>query len=266
MVKHRYRHTRHNTSIMAKDMKQILSLIMINNNRSAYIREAIDSVVRQSDERWELIILDDGSTDYSRQIIEEYKDYANIKVIYHDKRQGIAKSRIEAVSLASGDIIGLIDSDDKLDKEAVNTMLKAHIENENGLIYSQMVICDQYLQPKNKNANRQIKNNLIDNAISHFITFKKKTYEKIGGYDKLFNKCAEDKDLFYRMEEATDPLFIDKILYYYRMNPTSSSSYGYKRFRGRVLYLLAKYRAFRRRKRNSSPKAIKFSEIFHKKQ
>ncbi len=242
-----------------------ISLIMINLNRSEYIAEAIESVLKQTNNNWELIIVDDASSDDSLNIIKKYLDNNKIKLIVNNKHLGIVYSRRKAIENSSSEIIGIIDSDDVLDREAVETMLWQYNINNSGLIYSQMIICDKKLRQISKGTNRQIplgSSNLIQNCISHFFTFKKTDYMKVGGYDYFFNRCSEDKDLFYKLEEVTEPLFIDKTLYYYRMNPSSVSSYGFKKFRGRLLYFIAKLNAYTRRKINNSPKKIKFMELF----
>lgn len=241
-----------------------ISITMINFNRSAYIAEAINSVLNQTDENWELIIIDDASTDNSVKIIEKYLTNKKIKLTINKKHLGIVHSRIESIKRCENNIIGILDSDDVLCKEAVRIMLEKHNENKNGLIYSQMMICDKNLKPLSIGSNKQISstsNNLIQNCISHFITFKKSSYEETNGYDVFFNRCAEDKDIFYKLEEVTEPLFVEEILYYYRMNPSSVSSYGIKKILGRILYLIAKYKAYVRRSKNNSKKNIKLIEI-----
>jgi glycosyltransferase involved in cell wall biosynthesis len=241
-----------------------ISLIMINHNRSEYIEEAIASVINQTSPNWELIIIDDASSDNSVEIIKKYLDNKKIKLSINNHHEGIVYCRIRAIENSQNEIIGIIDSDDVLDKNAVKIMTEQHQKNRNGLIYSQMMVCDKDLKQTSVGTNKQIlpnSSNLIENCISHFVTFKKSDYKKINGYDPLFNSCAEDKDLFYKLEEVTDPLFVNEILYYYRMNPLSVSSYGTKKLIGRILYFLAKFKAYQRRIKNNSPKKIKFIEL-----
>lgn len=237
---------------------------MVNFNRSQYIEEAIISVINQTNKNWELIIVDDASTDNSINIIKKYLNNKKIKLIKNKRNVGIVYSRITSINESCGEIIGILDSDDVLSKDAVEIMIGEHEKNINGLIYSQMMICDKDLKPISIGTNRQISansNNLIQNCISHFITFKKNCYKQTDGYDKFFNKCAEDKDIFYKLEEVTDPLFVNRILYYYRMNPSSVSSYGIKKILGRMLYLIAKYKAYKRRLKNKSTKRVKLIKI-----
>ena len=244
--------------------KSAISLIMINYNRAAYLPAALDSVIKQSDPNWELIIVDDASTDDSLEIIKPYLSDTRIKLFQNPKNLGIGRSRIRAVSQTTASIVGIIDSDDALDKRAAEEMIKAHTEHQQVLIYSQLMICDANLQPLRPGTNGPInagESNLTKQVISHFFTFKKSAYEAVGGYDPFFSP-AEDKDLFYKLEEVGVSLFIDKILYYYRLNPQSASNYGWKKIRARGLYFIAKYQAYRRRKTTASSKRIKFRQLF----
>ena len=241
----------------------LISLVMINYNREKYIESAINSVLMQTNPNWELVIIEDGSSDGSIAKIKPFLTDERIKLYPNEKNCGIVYSRIKGVNTAQAEIIGTIDSDDYLEPEAVDIMIKAHQVNNSDLIYSQMLICDENLKPLHKGSNDGLGkdgNNLIQNKISHFFTFKKSAYLKTSGYDWL--EPAEDKDILYKLEELTDPVFIDKILYRYRLNPASASNYGYKKLRGRLRYFLAKYNAYRRRKKNNSPKKISFWQIF----
>jgi len=238
---------------------------MANYNRAQYIKSSIESVIKQTSDCWELIIIDDASTDGAATIIQEYLYNDKIKLIQCTKHLGIVAARNMAIASAASPIIGIIDSDDVLDVNAVAVMLDAHKKYPHGLIYSQMMICDSNLKYQHVGSNKQIISvggNLIENCISHFITFKKSFFDKIGGYDIFFNRCSEDKDLFYRMEEITDVLFIDQILYYYRINPCSVSNFGINYHAGRILHFIAKYRAYRRRLKNKSLKKVTMRELF----
>lgn len=91
----------------------ILSVLIPVYNVEAYLRECLDSVVNQSMKEIEIICVDDGSTDGSLQILEEYaqKD-ARIQVIHKDKNEGLLLARKAAVAAASGAYILFVDSDD----------------------------------------------------------------------------------------------------------------------------------------------------------
>ena len=94
----------------------LVSIIMPSYNSAKFIKETVDSVISQSYENWELIIVDDCSTDDSLSIIESFDD-ARIKVIKNDVNSGAAVSRNNAIEAAEGRFIAFLDSDDLWDKD-----------------------------------------------------------------------------------------------------------------------------------------------------
>jgi glycosyltransferase involved in cell wall biosynthesis len=243
--------------------KPAISLIMINYNRAAYLVEAVNSVIRQTCPDWELIIVDDASSDDSVTIVKSYLSNPKIRFFQNNRHLGIGLSRVRAVAETNAEIVGIIDSDDALAENAAEEMIKAHENNPQALIYSQLMVCDAELKPLHLGTNGPIgagESNLTKQCISHFFTFKKSAYQAVGGYAPFLSP-AEDKDLFYKLEEEGDTLFIDQILYYYRLNPRSASNYGWGKIRARLFYMLGKYRAYARRRKNDSAKKIRFLEL-----
>ena len=89
----------------------LVSIIMPNYNSESYLKETIDTVLAQSYQNWELIIVDDCSTDKSVEIIEQYKD-ERIRLIHNVENCGAARSRNRAIEAANGRWIAFLDSDD----------------------------------------------------------------------------------------------------------------------------------------------------------
>src|SRR5258708_25974209 len=104
-------------------MSELVSVIMTSYNSSAYIARAIESVVAQTYEFWELIIVDDMSTDITAQLVGMLAGQdKRIRFIRGDERGGPAKSRNRGIRLAQGRFIAFLDSDDvwlpqKLDRQ-----------------------------------------------------------------------------------------------------------------------------------------------------
>ncbi|MCP4711182.1 MAG: glycosyltransferase family 2 protein, partial [Planctomycetes bacterium] len=92
---------------MAKD--KLISVIIPTFNRANYIEEAVNSVLSQTYDAIELIIIDDGSTDNTRQLLSEYGDELRY---YRQDNQGIAAARNRGVTHATGDYLAFLDSDD----------------------------------------------------------------------------------------------------------------------------------------------------------
>lgn len=93
-------------------MDEKISIIMPSYNYAKYIREAIRSVINQTYTNWELIIIDDASTDHSLDIIEEYLHDTRIKLIINDKNLGLAGTLKKGIEFAEGNWIAFLECDD----------------------------------------------------------------------------------------------------------------------------------------------------------
>lgn len=102
----------------------LISVVMPAYNASAFIGEAIQSVQNQTHENWELIVVDDGSTDDTKLIAQSYAEKDNRISVYHQANQGGGAARNEALKHISGDYVQYLDADDVLDKEKFATHLK----------------------------------------------------------------------------------------------------------------------------------------------
>lgn len=129
---------------MRKDRHFIFSIICPVYNASNYIKFAIESVLQQDYAYWELILIDDGSTDGSDIICHDYaKKDKRIKVIC-EKNLGVAAARNAGMRLASGDWILFLDSDDYFEKNALS-ILNNNIDEE-----IEMIIFNHYVDIENK--------------------------------------------------------------------------------------------------------------------
>ncbi|MGN1326481.1 MAG: glycosyltransferase family 2 protein, partial [Clostridia bacterium] len=101
-----------------------ITVIMPVYNVEKYLEEAIDSVIYQTYQNLEIILIDDGSTDNSGNICDEYaKKDSHIKVI-HQENKGLSGARNTGLDIATGEYIMFIDSDDIFPKDACEKMLK----------------------------------------------------------------------------------------------------------------------------------------------
>ena len=90
-----------------------VTIIMPTYNRAGFIAEAIDSVVDQAFRDWKLLIVDDGSTDETRSVVEPYlKRDGRIDYVVQDQNRGIAFTRNNGVARSTGPYIAMLDSDD----------------------------------------------------------------------------------------------------------------------------------------------------------
>src|SRR5665647_1387418 len=102
-------------------MKPVISIIVPVYNVELYIRECLDSILTQTFKDFEVILVNDGSTDQSGDICNEYaKNDKRIKVAHKDNG-GVSSARNVGIKLAQGDYIGFVDSDDRIDENMYHT-------------------------------------------------------------------------------------------------------------------------------------------------
>ena len=186
----------------------LFSILIANFNNGKFIEEAINSVLVQSYTNWEIIIVDDHSNDNSIKILEKYKNNDSIKIFTNDKNKGCGYTKNKCVELASGEIAGFLDPDDKLTKKALEVMIEMHNMNDvSSLIYSSQYICNETMDVQEVSTYpSQITNDTTYleqpcGRVSHFATFKLRLYNKTEGINKQF-KRAVDQDLYYKLEEV----------------------------------------------------------------
>lgn len=123
-----------------------ISIIIPIYNSEKYLKKCIDSVLNQTMKDIEIILINDGSTDQSEKIIDNYIKENNANIIkYNQKNSGQAVARNKGIELAQGEFITFIDSDDYIDK----TMLE-HLYNEAKSKELDIVICDYFEDKEDK--------------------------------------------------------------------------------------------------------------------
>ena len=206
----------------------LFSVLIANYNNGCYIKEAIDSVLSQTYTNWEIVIVDDCSTDNSVELYNELIVNPKIRVFYNDRNQGAGYTKRCCVEMARGEICGFVDPDDLLaEKDALEAMVLAHQANPNAsLIYSGYYSADENLVIKEEISGADLEGiSALEygmGPISHFVSFKKKHYDLTTGIDPFMKRCV-DYDMYYKLEEVGDLIHLNRILYTYRHNSHSIS-------------------------------------------
>jgi len=213
----------------------LFSVLMAQYNNGRYLEEAVDSVLRQTYQRWELVIVDDGSTDNSREIYAKYRGDERIKVYYNEKNRGCGFTKARCAELAAGEICGYLDPDDTLVETALEDMAAAWnaVDGDVALIASRFYFCDEKMRITGISARVDAGNFVSEldtpHIINHFSTFRKSFYDQTSGINRNIKRCV-DRDLFLRLEEVGKVHFLNKALYYYRPNG-NSISWGTNRYK-----------------------------------
>lgn len=103
----------------------LFSVIVPCYNSKDFLRDCLDSILAQTISEFEIVAIDDGSTDETAQILDEYAAKFNCIHVYHFKNAGVAHSRRRGITLASGDYIVFVDSDDTINPDLLCELDKA---------------------------------------------------------------------------------------------------------------------------------------------
>ena len=206
----------------------LFSVLIANYNNGCYIKDAINSVLEQTYVNWEIIIVDDCSTDNSAELYGELTSNPQIHVFFNEKNCGAGFTKRRCVELAQGEICGFVDPDDLLaDKDALQVMVQVHQEHPDAsMVYSGFYWMDENMVFIKERRGLPLQGvSALESCtwpFKHFVSFKKEKYDQTVGVDPLM-KRAVDYDMYYKLEEVGEIVYLDKLLYYYRENPHSIS-------------------------------------------
>lgn len=179
-----------------------VSIILSTYNRAGFISNAIESVLEQSFSDWELIVVDDGSTDNTEEVVKKYN------VIYSKSPEniGIARNSNRGLRIAKGEYIAIIDDDDRwIDKDKLTKQVDFLDKNPDYMaVGGGIVVIDKdgkemfrYLKPETDEKIRD--KMLFDNTMANSTTvFRHSTAEKVGLYDESLRYSA-DRDFFLKL-------------------------------------------------------------------
>jgi len=203
----------------------LVTVYITNHNYGKYINKAVQSVLNQSLKNFELIIIDDGSKDNSKKIIERYNENKKITSIFQ-KNKGLIVSNNLALRLAKGKYILRLDADDWLDPHALEIMSNILERNPKiGLVFPDYHEVDRggkILRSIRRHNFKKVK--LLDQPAHGACTLvRKENLIDIGGYDEEFN-CQDGYYLWIRFIKKYSIRNVNLPLFYYRQHGDSLST------------------------------------------
>ncbi|MDG1106955.1 MAG: glycosyltransferase [Cyclobacteriaceae bacterium] len=208
-------------------MSPLISVYITNYNYARFLKKAIDSVLSQSFHDYELLIIDDGSTDDSKNIIEGYASNPKIKIIYQHNK-GLNVTNNIAIRAASGKYIIRLDADDHLVSNALEQMSgKLEANHELGMIFPNYYYIDEKDQVIGEEVRHDFDNNkvsLLDQPAHGACTMIRTDFlNEIGGYDESFN-CQDGYELWIKFTQRYKVTNLKKPLFYYRKHGENLTS------------------------------------------
>ncbi|MAW83958.1 MAG: hypothetical protein CL832_06030 [Crocinitomicaceae bacterium] len=204
----------------------LVTVYITNFNYGKFIKQAIESVLMQTEQSFELIIIDDGSTDNSREIIEKYKDLKNIRIVYQ-KNKGLNVTNNIALRAARGKYIVRLDADDYFSPNALELLLeKLESDSKLGMVFPDYFIVDTQGEVLERQKRHDFDNEvkLFDQAAHGACTMIRVQFlREIGGYDESFS-CQDGYELWVKFTSKFKVSNINEPLFYYRKHGKNLTS------------------------------------------
>jgi len=192
-----------------------VSVIIPTFNRLSLISRAIDSVLKQTLKPFEIIVVDDGSSDNTSTLIKN--NYKSVKLI-KQKNLGVSKARNVGIKNSSGDWIALLDSDDEWKKNKLEVQIKSLSEHDYySVCHTNEIWIRNGTRVNQKKRHQKYGGYIFDKCLDicrispSSIIFQKNIINEVGWFDENLSIC-EDYDLWLRITANFKILFIDKPL------------------------------------------------------
>ena len=204
-----------------------VSVIIPTYNSARYLTDAVDSVLVQSFKDYEVLVIDDGSTDDTEAIMRRYGP----PVRYIDQENGgVSTARNRGIVESRGRYVAFLDADDTWLPNKLERQLGALKENPGyRACYSAFTLCDCDLSPLHvRRSNRQ--GSVVGDLLSYgnvvgtpsTVLCERSLFEAAGGFDPEMSQCA-DWDMWVRLASHTEFLYLDEPLATYRQHAANMS-------------------------------------------
>ncbi|TYC62723.1 glycosyltransferase [Marinobacter sp. BW6] len=217
----------------------LISVIIPAFNRASYIGEALASVFNQDYPNTEVLVVDDGSSDGTYEILKEHHDLGAIKLLTHPGRANRGQSAALNLGLreAKGDLVAILDSDDMFAQGKLQHQARFLKSNPDvGMVYGQGHAVDAsgaflFEVPANGHTETGDPNFLLLDcymALPGGALIRKSVLEKVGFFEEAF-RAGQDHDMALRIMEATKTVYLPELAFYYRKHGDSISAKGLER-------------------------------------
>ncbi len=223
---------------------QLVSILVPVYNVESYLSQCLDSLINQTYNNLQIVLIDDGSKDNSWSIMQDYATKDNRIEIYHQENAGVATTRNNLLEKIKGEYVLFVDSDDWIELDMVEFLINKVKETKSDVVTCGNVINDT---PVSSEYNHKIllRKEAIERFLYH-IEFRGSLWNKLVKTSLLHNckfhcgiSLGEDALFCWHFLQYADKvLFTDRQLYHYRMNNDSicHSSFGPKKLSAHIAW------------------------------
>lgn len=204
--------------------KPLVSVVIATYNMANYLPIAIQSVLAQTYENFELLIVDDGSTDNTREIVKPFLNDSRVRY-FRQENKGQPAALNHGIRESAGEYLAFLDADDIWVSEKLELQIPLFSQSEKlGVIYSGVVCIDENGLKLDRSSGRLFRGRLTNLLlIRNLIGFgtsvvKKDCFNHIGGFNENI-KWGNDYDLWLRLSTKYEFDYIDQFLLHYRVWP-----------------------------------------------
>lgn len=224
-------------------LKPFVSVIIPNYNHARYLLERLESVLGQTYQNFEVIILDDCSTDDSRDVIEKYRHNPHIsQIVYNEENSGrVFKQWKKGLSLAKGDLLWIAESDDKCEPTFLERLVQCFIDHPTlSLAFSKSLLFNDAGKTwtmDTEGLNEGVYTSRV--FISRFMSrgcpmlnassclFSRNAFQRISNCYTEF-RCSGDRMFWTLIAEQGDVAVVDERLNHYRKHGDNTTAYGFQ--------------------------------------
>lgn len=207
-------------------MNDLVSIVLPVYNGERYLRESIDSIISQTYKNWELLIIDDGSSDSTPEIGRFYeKKDRRIHYYTNEQNMRLPRSLNRGFSLTKGNYLTWTSDDNRYKPKAIEKMLNALKSHHADFVFASCRVIDEegnnieYMMTSNSH----LKELMGHNIVGACFMYTRRVYRQVGEYDPEF-ALVEDFDYWQRIYSRYGAYVLEEILYEYRWHDRTLTS------------------------------------------
>ena len=207
--------------------RPVVSCVITSYNYGKYVAEAIDSVLDQSQKVDEIIVVDDGSTDNTSDVVAGFGDSVTL---VRQRNMGVVEARNRGADQTSGEYLFFLDADDVLEPQFIEKLLRAVQESEASIGYCDFAYFGHFEGVVRAN-DWNVRKLLYRNYIIGAAIMERRAFDAVGGYSRELNQKAsfEDWDLWLSMaEQGMSGAYVPEPLFRYRLHGTGRNGRALK--------------------------------------
>lgn len=230
-----------------------VDIIIPAYNAARYLPTAIESVSAQTFNDWRIVLVNDGSTDNTDEVVAPFLERLGPRMLYiKQANRGLPAARNAAIQASTAEFLALLDADDVWLPCRLSDSIEALRQRpQAGLSYGLITYIDQNGQPgatfagNRKNAEGNIAPSIYMRKVElpcPTITFRRACVDQVGLFDETM-RATEDRDLWLRIALRYEVAFVPKVIAYYRLSPNSMSTDPHRMLQAQLHFIGKHYGA-----------------------